>query len=187
MENSLEKANQIGTIKEFGGRKYIKTPTGWKYYGKGTGAVAQGHKSAATKVATKTPQTQSQLPQANSALIGQKHIPFKGDITVEFSPLSGTYSFSGTTVDGQSWSGNNVDEQRMKEILGTQTVTYANISDSEKLALRVVVKVATRNLSQKIKDVMEHFNVDHLTAVDLLASAERDLKARDTRAGRIIY
>lgn len=33
----------IGTIKEMGGRNYIKTNTGWKYHGKGTGAKAQEH------------------------------------------------------------------------------------------------------------------------------------------------
>lgn len=44
--DSFEKArtvHPIGMIKEMGGRKYIKTPTGWKYHGKGKGAKAQAH------------------------------------------------------------------------------------------------------------------------------------------------
>lgn len=49
MQNSdnIEKAREIypiGHIKQMGNRKYIKTATGWKYYGKGTGDIAQSHK-----------------------------------------------------------------------------------------------------------------------------------------------
>lgn len=34
---------QIGEKRIFGGREYIKTPDGWKFHGKGTGAKAQEH------------------------------------------------------------------------------------------------------------------------------------------------
>jgi len=45
------KASQpIGTIKEMGGRNYIKTIQGWKYHGKGTGSKAQEH-AAGAKIA----------------------------------------------------------------------------------------------------------------------------------------
>lgn len=37
------KRAQIGEIREFAGRKHIKTASGWKYYGKGTGSKAQSH------------------------------------------------------------------------------------------------------------------------------------------------
>jgi len=45
----IEKArtiHPIGTVKKFGGRQYIKTSSGWKYYGKGTGQKAQQHHQA---------------------------------------------------------------------------------------------------------------------------------------------
>ena len=50
--DELEKArtiHMIGEIKTFGGREYIKTPTGWKYHGKGTGAMAQSHVAGAAE------------------------------------------------------------------------------------------------------------------------------------------
>lgn len=37
----------IGTIKDIGGRPYMKTADGWKYHGKGTGAKAQEHAKGA--------------------------------------------------------------------------------------------------------------------------------------------
>ena len=40
------KRAQVGEIREFGGRKFIRTPTTWKYYGEGTGAKAKEHASA---------------------------------------------------------------------------------------------------------------------------------------------
>jgi len=36
----------LGEIRTFAGRQHIKTATGWKYHGKGTGAKAQAHKAA---------------------------------------------------------------------------------------------------------------------------------------------
>lgn len=48
--DELEKARntaQIGELREFGGRQYIKTINGWKFHGKGGGAKAQSHRSAA--------------------------------------------------------------------------------------------------------------------------------------------
>jgi hypothetical protein len=45
-DDKIEKGKEgaaIGTIKEMGGRPYIKTAQGWKYHGKGTGAKAQEH------------------------------------------------------------------------------------------------------------------------------------------------
>lgn len=42
----LEKGGKratVGEIREFGGRKYIKTGSGWKFYGKGTGSKAASH------------------------------------------------------------------------------------------------------------------------------------------------
>lgn len=33
----------IGEIRKFGGRDYIKTPTGWKFHGKGTGTKTKAH------------------------------------------------------------------------------------------------------------------------------------------------
>lgn len=47
--NRIEKAvnqAQLGEKRMFGGREYIKTATGWKYHGKGTGAKAQEHAAA---------------------------------------------------------------------------------------------------------------------------------------------
>ena len=49
-ETDMEKGktqHAIGAIKEFGGRQYIKTVSGWKYHGKGTGVKAQEHVSGA--------------------------------------------------------------------------------------------------------------------------------------------
>lgn len=49
-EDELNKAKvtaQLGTIKKFGGRDYIKTTSGWKYHGKGGGEKAQDHKATA--------------------------------------------------------------------------------------------------------------------------------------------
>lgn len=47
-ENDLEKATKtkafIGEIRKFGGRDHIRTISGWKYYGKGTGGKAKEHK-----------------------------------------------------------------------------------------------------------------------------------------------
>lgn len=43
---ALEKGGKpavIGEIRKFGGRDYIKAPTGWKFHGKGTGAKAKEH------------------------------------------------------------------------------------------------------------------------------------------------
>ena len=37
------KRAQVGEIREFGGRKFIRTPTTWKFYGKGTGTKAKEH------------------------------------------------------------------------------------------------------------------------------------------------
>ena len=56
----IEKArtiHPIGTVKKFGGRQYIKTTSGWKYYGKGTGTKAQQHhqESKGSKSSTKSP------------------------------------------------------------------------------------------------------------------------------------
>lgn len=39
----------IGEIRKFGGRDYIKTPTGWKFHGKGTGAKTQQHIANSTR------------------------------------------------------------------------------------------------------------------------------------------
>lgn len=39
------KRAQLGEIRSFGGRNYIKTPEGWKFHGKGTGKKAQEHKA----------------------------------------------------------------------------------------------------------------------------------------------
>lgn len=47
----LEKGGKravIGEKREFSGRMYIKTATGWKFFGKGTGSKAQDHHSSAT-------------------------------------------------------------------------------------------------------------------------------------------
>lgn len=57
----------IGTIKEMGGRNYIKTVEGWKYHGKGTGSKAQEH-GESTGVAVKTEG-------------GGSHIPTMADLT----------------------------------------------------------------------------------------------------------
>ena len=46
MNNIIEKGGkraQIGEIREFGGRSYIKTSDGWKFHGKGTGAKTKQH------------------------------------------------------------------------------------------------------------------------------------------------
>lgn len=37
----------VGEIRTFGGRDYIRTVSGWKFHGKGTGAKAQEHKNSA--------------------------------------------------------------------------------------------------------------------------------------------
>lgn len=45
-DDSLEKGGKravIGEKREFSGRMYIKTATGWKFFGKGTGTKAQDH------------------------------------------------------------------------------------------------------------------------------------------------
>lgn len=44
-----KKGASIGTIKEFGGKKYIKTENGWKYYGKKKGALQEEEPSNGTK------------------------------------------------------------------------------------------------------------------------------------------
>lgn len=52
--NDLEKGGkkaQIGEIRPFGSRNYIKTAEGWKYHGKGTGKKAQAHKAGTKKAA----------------------------------------------------------------------------------------------------------------------------------------
>ena len=43
------KRAQVGEIREFGGRKFIRTSTTWKYYGEGTGAKAQQHHQTSQK------------------------------------------------------------------------------------------------------------------------------------------
>jgi len=57
----------IGTIKDMGGRNYIKTAQGWKYHGKGTGSKAQEH-GESTEVVVKTEG-------------GGSHIPTMSDLT----------------------------------------------------------------------------------------------------------
>lgn len=60
----FEKAKAItplGTIKEFGGRPYIKTNDGWKYHGKGTGAKAQEHAKSAGVVSKYTKDDHTRL------------------------------------------------------------------------------------------------------------------------------
>ena len=49
-EDELEKGGKkafIGEIRTHGNREYIRTAAGWKFHGKGTGAKAQEHKTAA--------------------------------------------------------------------------------------------------------------------------------------------
>lgn len=57
-QDELEKATKtkafIGEIREFGGRKHIRTISGWKYYGKGTGDKAKEHKETHKTTETTT-------------------------------------------------------------------------------------------------------------------------------------
>lgn len=51
-QDELEKGGKrafIGEIREFGGRKHIRTVSGWKYYGEGKGAKAKAHKERFAK------------------------------------------------------------------------------------------------------------------------------------------
>jgi len=50
--NKARTVHPIGHIKEMGGRKYIKTANGWKYYGKGRGTTARGHRTDARQSAS---------------------------------------------------------------------------------------------------------------------------------------
>lgn len=55
-QDNLEKGGKravIGEKREFSGRTYIKTQDGWKFFGKGNGAKAQGHHESSNSV-TKT-------------------------------------------------------------------------------------------------------------------------------------
>ena len=59
---SKKVSTPIGTIKEFGGRQYIKTDSGWKYVGKGTGKGAKEHVASATASSTDTSSSKEAKP-----------------------------------------------------------------------------------------------------------------------------
>lgn len=59
--DDLEKAKRItariGEIRTHGGREYIRTISGWKYHGKGTGSKAKEHKESTTSSSEKKEDT----------------------------------------------------------------------------------------------------------------------------------
>ena len=116
--NLLEKGGKravIGEKREFGGRMYIKTAQGWKFYGKGGGKKAQEHSSSTSSNSSshnksqevkevKVEKTPSPNPTSNenkvnytsvdNALRTRSHGNF---VNSEGEKCSVSYSYSGTT------------------------------------------------------------------------------------------
>lgn len=86
--DDLEKGrtvHPVGSIKEFGGRNYIKTPTGWKYHGKGTGVKAQAHAAEHGSKEEQSSSTQGNLPAVGSTV----HVDDSGTMTALMAHLAG--------------------------------------------------------------------------------------------------
>lgn len=62
----------IGEIRKFGGREYIKTPTGWKFHGKGTGVKTKGHIEVSRSHGKEEPKDDSVTDKAKAMIVKDK-------------------------------------------------------------------------------------------------------------------
>lgn len=122
----------LGEIRTFGNRQYIKTIDGWKFHGKGTGKRTKEHIEGIKGERIKRVSNFVNPDRTKYNIVGDYDIVKDGEkakISVQYNSIGKTYSYSGKTKSGASISGNNVSEERMREILGKQE----NISKSHKL------------------------------------------------------
>ena len=199
--NSFEKgrAHPIGTIKKFGNRQYIKTASGWKYYGKGTGQKAQQHHQTSKDVDKKKTSNKQSLLALKEKLSGFRVISesdkmlnltkqFKGDHNVLIQDTANddarfyvnldskieinSNSLANKRANYQTTSARKVRHKRIK------TVSYVdNISDVENLLEKHQKKVNRVDSSIKlIKSESSKYSINELkTALDRAASDEHDI------------
>lgn len=168
-EIELEKGSKkafVGEKREFGGRMYIKTTQGWKFFGKGTGTKAKDHHAkhaASSKEPASTTESDIESPETYKNMSDAE---LEGAIIalekIGSTALKTDHEAAGKTLRAMSAAKAEMDSRKsdLEKVSDEATFTPKQLKDAAKSVLGALINVSRKNIdiphsksfSGKVKD-----------------------------------
>ena len=171
MNNIIEKGGkraQIGEIREFGGRTYIKTSDGWKFHGKGTGVKTKQHTESIKQHNTKQ-QPQNKTKKFKSSTINDNPANIQAGSKVLYWKNSKHYKgtvVSAPTKDSDEFAIRLEDNSIVQADYG-EVVPLVKVKDNKPTTNRKKYGYDVGDVIYYYKYPMEILNVDNKGGVEV--------------------